>query len=298
MASGARFKINTSLSADAGYDTSESTTLDLQLEASPALDVNTCRYSLLIASDGAPTPTFTNGGVASPATSVVQVTLGAGSHSYAIQCQTNGGVAVKDANGKDDRTVNTFVRIVSVRNTAGLRKIIVAEQYQYDPVFGWTNVINELVDAVNSSGADLTALEARVTAAEADIAALSGLVAWTQTPLKTENYTAVAWQHVLVDMDGAGGDVTITLPASSLVTKDARVRISDVASDGGLGRGAALKVAATFASTTGGHFAASPYVIADNGAGLSRQGANIELLDTGAGWLVVQEGCRPASATS
>jgi hypothetical protein len=149
--SGAKFKIDTSPSSDAGYDALESTTLDLQLEASPALDVATCTYSVFLKTAGAPTPTLSSSGVASPPTSIVQLTLGAGVHSYAVMCQTNGGAAVRGPDGKDDWSVNTSIRIVSVRSTAGLRKIIVGERLEYDPVEGWVSAINELIDSILAS---------------------------------------------------------------------------------------------------------------------------------------------------
>lgn len=151
--SGAKFKIDSSLSADGGYDASASSTLDLQLEASPALDVTSCRYSCYMRSDGASAPTFTNSGIASPPTSVVQVTLGAGAHSYAIRCDTNGGNAVVGPDGKEDWSVNSSIRIVSVRDANGLRAILVGERFEYDPVYGWTNAINEMRAAIAAAAA-------------------------------------------------------------------------------------------------------------------------------------------------
>jgi len=146
--SGAKFTINSTPSADAGYDALASATLDLQLEASPALDIRSCQYSVFLKTDGAPTPTFSSSGIASPPTSIVQMTLGAGAHSYAIRCQTNGGEAVKGPDGKDDWSVNTTIRIVSVRDANGLRRIVVGERLEYDPIYGWTKSWNEGLDAL------------------------------------------------------------------------------------------------------------------------------------------------------
>jgi hypothetical protein len=138
--------------------------------------------------------------------------------------------------------------------------------------------------SIGTLTAALALLTPRVTALEA--------LRWTTTPIKTADYTAVAWQHVLVDMDAALGNVSITLPASSVGTAGARVRVSDVSVDGGAGAGFAMRIVCVFATASAGHYAASPYVIASDSAN-SLIGASIELLDTGAGWFVVSETCRP-----
>lgn len=154
----------------------------------------------------------------------------------------------------------------------------------------------ELPLSAYATDADLAALGATISASIETLSSrISALEAkqWTQSTLKIANYPTVAWEHVLVDLDGASGDVTITLPASSLSTKNARVRVTDVSADGGVSGGVAVKIACTFVTTSGGYYAVSPYVVANDGSGLSRRGATIELLDTGAGWLVVQEGCQP-----
>jgi hypothetical protein len=149
--SGAKFKIEASTSVDGGYDASASAVLSLQLEASPALDVTSCVYSVPLRSSGASAPTLSSSGVASPPTSIITLTIGAGSHSYLIKCMTNDGAAVPGPDGKPDFTVNAHYRIVSVRTTsAGLRKIIVGETLQYDPSQGWVDAFNDLVDAVET----------------------------------------------------------------------------------------------------------------------------------------------------
>lgn len=150
--SGAKFTIATTPSTDAGYDALASTTLNLQLEASPALDIATCTYSVFLLNAGAPTPTLSSSGIASPPTAIVQLTLGAGAYSYAVVCKTNNGDPVVGPDDKLDYTVNTFVRIISVRNTAGLRKMLVGERFEYDPVEGWVGTFNELVDTVATMG--------------------------------------------------------------------------------------------------------------------------------------------------
>lgn len=119
----------------------------------------------------------------------------------------------------------------------------------------------------------------------------------TTTEVKDADYSAQPNEHVLVNFNTAlPGDITITLPMPNPSTKGARVRVTDVSADGGLGNGAALRVAGTFGQIQGGHYAASPYVVAGvfmHGVWNSRRGANIELYDNGDGWLVVAESCRP-----
>jgi hypothetical protein len=137
------------------------------------------------------------------------------------------------------------------------------------------------VDAVSTA---LTTLTGRVTALEAR---------FTPTALKTANYTAVAWEHVLVDMAAAAGNVTITMPTSPAPSVGDRVKVSDVSTGGGVGVGFTLRVAATFAPTSTTHYAASPYAVADIGSGGSVVGANAELVYVGTGWYVATEACQP-----
>lgn len=127
----------------------------------------------------------------------------------------------------------------------------------------------------------LTALAARVTTLEAQ--------RLTITTLKTANYTAVAWDHVLVNLAAAAGNVTITMPTSPAPTVGDRVRVSDISTTGGI-PGKRLLVAATFAPS---HYATSPYAVGDIGAGQSIIGANADLVYTAAGWYVVGETVEP-----
>lgn len=117
---------------------------------------------------------------------------------------------------------------------------------------------------------------------------------FTPTELQSTSYNADIWEHVLVDMDAASGDLTITLPPSSLLNVGARIKVSDISVGGGIGVGGYIKISATFASGSAGHFATSPYsVAADIPNGGSKVGAFIDLIDVGTGWFVVAEGCRP-----
>lgn len=154
--SGAKFKIGTSPSSDRGYDGAASQTLSFQLEASPALDVRSCTYELLLLTKNGPALTLSSGGVATPPTAAVTCALpsGADVYAFAVRCQTNGGEAIILQDGTKDYSVNTFERIVVVRSTlTGLRKIIVGETLEYDPAFGWTEAINEMIDVIETLSA-------------------------------------------------------------------------------------------------------------------------------------------------
>jgi hypothetical protein len=131
----------------------------------------------------------------------------------------------------------------------------------------------------------VSALTARVTALEAK--------QFVPTAIKTANYTAVAWEHVLVDLVTAAGNVTITMPTSPAPSVGDRVKVSDVSATGGVGAAKNLLVAATFATVTGGHYAVSPYAIGDVGAGETLKGATAELIYVGTGWLVTLDTVEP-----
>jgi hypothetical protein len=133
------------------------------------------------------------------------------------------------------------------------------------------------VDAVTTA---LTTLTGRVTALEG-----KQLVT---TAVKTADYTAASWEHVLVNLVSAAGDVTITMPPSPAVND--RVRVSDVSATAGFGAGKRLLVAATFAAS---HYASSPYAVGEVGGGESLKGANAELVYTADGWRVVAETVEP-----
>lgn len=150
------------------------------------------------------------------------------------------------------------------------------------------------------SAADLAALEARVSALESDesIVALTARVEalerkqYTTTNEKTADYTANAWEHVLVNAHGLPPDVlTITMPGSPQIGD--RVRVSEV-SGLGIPNNVEVRIACTFASTNGGYYAASPYKMAPEPVdGFVLPGGTIELeyvhVDAGDGWIILQE---------
>ena len=113
-ASGARFTIEGSPSSAAGYDATPGGTIDLQLEASPALDVRSCVYSILLPTKNAPSLTLPGSGVASPPTAAVTMSIPSGVYSFVVRCKTNNGELVTGADGKPTASVNTFDRIVAV----------------------------------------------------------------------------------------------------------------------------------------------------------------------------------------
>jgi hypothetical protein len=133
-----------------GYDANLGEDLFLQLEQQPPLGVSTCLFTVPFKSEGAPDPVLSNSGVADPVSAVVTLTITStpGVYAYLVRCQTNGGAVVKDENGVDDPGRNTFERIVVVRSPVnGVRKVIVAERYEYDQA-AWVGALNEIVDAI------------------------------------------------------------------------------------------------------------------------------------------------------
>jgi hypothetical protein len=183
---------------------------------------------------------------------------------------------------------------VSGQTTDGTERTIVGEEalrkVRFDPAFARIEldstvapprvVVSAAPAAVDVVGL-IVALTARVTALEAK--------QFTTTSLKVADYVAVAWEHVLMSLASAGS-MSVTLPASSAPTAGARVRVSDVSPYSG----ETLSIVCTFYSPAGGYYATSPHVVADDGAGVSLEGASIELLDTGAGWVIVSDTCLPA----
>lgn len=157
------------------------------------------------------------------------------------------------------------------------------------------NVIPPRVELVLSStgfAADIATINETLAA---HTSAISGLQAkqWVTTSIKIADYDATAWQHVIVDIKTAAADVTITLPAPA--AGSSRVRVTEISSDGGVASGLAMKIAASFwAGGVDGHWAVSPYIVANNGFSASLVGASIELLDlgVGVGWIVVDESCQ------
>lgn len=114
------------------------------------------------------------------------------------------------------------------------------------------------------------------------------------TNIKDADYSAQPNEHVLVNFNTAQpGDLVIGLPYPNQYEPGSRVRVTDLSADGGVGNGAALRIVGTFAQIPGGHYATSGYVVANDGQGNSRRGANIELVDNGDGWLIVAESCQP-----
>lgn len=145
--------------AAGGYDATSGQVVTLQLQASPALDVTSCVYSVVSSDPNAPAPTFSSGGIASPPTAIVICTMptiaASRAHTYEIQCQTNNGAAVMGPTGKlDDFSVNTTSRVIAMRNVLGLRKMFVGESVEYGPN-GWIEIIDDLVDQLGLLGSTM-----------------------------------------------------------------------------------------------------------------------------------------------
>lgn len=139
----ADFSISGDPSTNHGYDADNSEVLDLRLEASPALDIRTIQYSTVVASSDAPALVYSDSGAPSPPTSSCTATMPAsGLHAYLIQAQANGGV---DAEGNVNSDY-TKQRLVVIRATTGVRKLVASERTEYDATHGWVAAINELID--------------------------------------------------------------------------------------------------------------------------------------------------------
>jgi hypothetical protein len=192
---------------------------------------------------------------------------------------------------------------VSGQTTDGTPRAIIGEEalrtVYFDPTFARIEldstvapprvVVSAAPAAVDVVGL-IVALTARVAVLEAK--------AWAPTSVKIVDYTAVAWQHVYVNLGLASADVTIAMPTSPAPTVGDRVRVTETSpGGGGASLNLALKISCSFAPIDDGYYAASPYIVADNAASYSLEGATIELEyvtnQFGSGWLIVSETCRP-----
>src|SRR5688500_2369685 len=120
---GAEFTISDTAFDTLGYDATHDEVLDLALEDSTGLDAPRVVYSVVAASDGAPTLTFDpSTGIPTTPTGVVTVTIpSTGVHSWRIQCQINEG---RDSTGRTNREY-TKERIVAIRSeNLELRKLV------------------------------------------------------------------------------------------------------------------------------------------------------------------------------
>jgi hypothetical protein len=126
-----------------GYDATSGQVIALQLAEQPP-KVNACNFSVFTFSDGAPAATVANGGVASPPSAGVNITMPTvGSdeaHSYMVQCSVT----------LPDGTTIVARRIIAIRNSLGFRKMCPTETVEYDPTFAWTEVVNDTVDLAST----------------------------------------------------------------------------------------------------------------------------------------------------
>jgi hypothetical protein len=155
--SGAKFTIDGAPSTPRGFDAEASDVLVLTLEQNPSVDVTSCVYFVVAMSPGAPSPTFSNQGVANPVNASIFLTLpdppsaSAYTWSWMIRCQTNQGKGIPQSDGSLDYTVNTFDRIVTVKTaTYGLRALISGESVEYSSA-AWVKSVNDLMVALESN---------------------------------------------------------------------------------------------------------------------------------------------------
>jgi hypothetical protein len=151
MGSSAAFRIGGSPASAGGYDIAAGATVALQLE-SIAPDVLSCVFSVLRTTSGAPVVTIAGGGVASPPTAIVDLTVPGGlvdAHSWmllsTITVEESGVVIQK-----------THKRMLVFRHpTTNRRKIVKGESVEYDPVFSWPNEYNSAVVPPSGGAANL-----------------------------------------------------------------------------------------------------------------------------------------------
>lgn len=155
MTSRAAFKIRNvttdgawSASTDRGFVAEGGETIALQLEASPALDVQSTAFLMLRKSKGAPDLVIPQ---PTTPTEIVEVELPPDPDTWWIQCQVNGGEPLSTAQGLDYEAV-WFDRIVAVRGAFDTRKILVTERTEFDPTYGWAGAQNDMVDAFSGAG--------------------------------------------------------------------------------------------------------------------------------------------------
>lgn len=129
-----------SLQSAAGHNAVNGETLTLQLEASPGLDIQSCKYEVIVKSHaGATTLSLSNGGIPTPTplSGVTVVMPGAGEISaWLIRCTVNDG----------SKAEWVRERLVVIRTAANLRKMVIAETTQYNATYGWASAFADLVE--------------------------------------------------------------------------------------------------------------------------------------------------------
>lgn len=162
----ARFKITGSVggespSTDRGYDAVHGEDLTFNLEA-PSAVINRVTYQVFddadpdspLSSKDAPELLLDNGVAtgqsvdATAPTADVDTTMPAAPdvHSWIVRCLVNGGINPRTGQPDGDYV---FERLVTIRTTAGTRKVIAAEGTQYSAA-GWADAQNEQIDAAGA----------------------------------------------------------------------------------------------------------------------------------------------------
>lgn len=172
--SSAKFTISTTASSPKGYNAVADEVLNLQLETQPPLDTRSCVYSMVKkVPAGAPSPTFSNGGVPTPSVgSIVTCTMpgaGAGMVGYLLRCQTNGGEGVILADGTTSFAQNTYERFVVILGTSsGLRLMFAGESSEYSED-GWAELVNDLALKIETLSLALAGATVAATAGKLPI---------------------------------------------------------------------------------------------------------------------------------
>lgn len=189
----ADFKIQTSVQADRGYDATTSEAITLQLENTPAIDVNRVVFSVIAQSKDAPDLTLSpvSGQPTTPTGTVTFTMPASGFHSYMIQCEVNNGRRSTDRGLVVDAGY-TKKRLLAIRGSVtDLRKTVPRERDEYE-ADGWSPALNELMEAqetgsvggVDPSEAILTNGAAPSITGAVDVTALASTLAVASTTVQ------------------------------------------------------------------------------------------------------------------
>lgn len=159
--SSARFKLRNQTTngawspfSDGDFEASGGDVIECRLEDTPALDIWQTIVSCIDRSDGRTQVTLdpVDGTLQAPddaPTDIVEITLPAEVGTWEIQVMTNGGVAVFDAAGRADETINTKTREIIVRTENLDLAHPLADDLAKDPDKAAVR-LQEMIDAVDA----------------------------------------------------------------------------------------------------------------------------------------------------
>lgn len=136
---------------DGDFEAAAGDVIEAKLEDTPALDIWQTVFSCIDRSAERDEPDFDPvDGIAATPTSIVEIALpSAQVGTWETQCQVNGGVAVTDAGGRPDGTVNTKTRMIVVRTANLDLRHPLAGDLAKDPEHAAV-ALQEMIDAVDA----------------------------------------------------------------------------------------------------------------------------------------------------